>query len=401
MAKTKKKPQAYKPTPVQLKLQAIVDELGVEFIEREEVIRGLVAAMIAEKHALLLGPPGTAKSMLVNRLCSRITDANYFPLLITKTTTPEEVFGPLMLSQLENDVYKRKTDGYLPTAHVSFLDECWKGSSAILNTLLTLMNERKFDNDGRHDCPLKMCVGASNELPEDNGLAALFDRFLVRFWITGLKGRRSRLRLLNLNGFSQTPTTITLSELDQAIDEREKVTLSDPVKNRLLEVWDAVEGEGAIASDRRWRQCLPLLQAVAYVAGRNRVHAADLNFLSNVLWEDPKEAGKLRSVIKAAADPIGAKATAVVDAAEERANAVPEPDKSNKSDVYRKGEEAQHALKAATDDLVKLRSQALEDEVAAVDDAEARIHALKKIVESRLVTAVVGEKKAKALTSGD
>ena len=164
-------------------LQRVRAELHAQFIERDEVVDGALIALLAGQHVLLIGPPGTAKSMLAKALCQRI-GGDYFEWLLTKFTTPEEIFGPISLPALEQGRYERVTAGKLPVAEVAFLDEIFKANSAILNALLTILNERRFyQGTGVIDVPLRTLVAASNELPDEEELAALYDRFLLRFTI--------------------------------------------------------------------------------------------------------------------------------------------------------------------------------------------------------------------------
>src|SRR5439155_7200 len=149
-------------------LRSIRDELGQIFLERDELIDGALVALLAAQHVLVIGPPGTAKSMLADEVCRRLTGARYFQWLLTRFTTPEELFGAVSLKALEQDDYRRLTTHKLPEAHIAFLDEIFKASSSILNTILTVMNERRFHN-GREvtEVPLLTLFAASNELPED------------------------------------------------------------------------------------------------------------------------------------------------------------------------------------------------------------------------------------------
>ena len=145
------------------KIQLLRSELKSWIRERDEEIDGLLTALLSRHHILLIGPRGTAKSLLIRLLAASITDARYWERLFTKHTVPEEVFGAVKLSALKEDKYERAVEGHLPTAHLAFIDEIWKSNSAILNSLLTLINERKYHNDGGAiDCPLETLMGASN-----------------------------------------------------------------------------------------------------------------------------------------------------------------------------------------------------------------------------------------------
>ncbi len=150
------------------RLARLLDTLEQGLVERRNVVRLAVLAALAHEHTLLIGPPGTAKSALAQRLHLAFRDARYFERLLTRFTVPEELFGPLSIRALEEDRYERHTAGFLPDASIAFVDEVFKANSAILNALLTLLNERLFDNGaGRQRCPLISLIGATNAVPAD------------------------------------------------------------------------------------------------------------------------------------------------------------------------------------------------------------------------------------------
>ncbi|MBI2896867.1 MAG: AAA family ATPase [Deltaproteobacteria bacterium] len=238
--------------------------------------------------------------MLAEEVCRRIEGGVYFSWLLTKFTTPEEVFGAISLQGLERDEYRRVTTGKLPEAHIAFLDEVFKASSAILNALLTILNERRFHNAGRADpVPLRCLVGATNEVPEEEeDLAALYDRFLVRFVVDYIQEDFRFLKMLTLEQPSRR-TTLTISELDDLAARAARVRVPDSFLNDLAALRRDLGGRGVIASDRRYRGSLAVLRAHALLHGRTAVASEDAALLSHILWTEPGEIPEVEASIAA------------------------------------------------------------------------------------------------------
>ncbi len=278
-------------------LRRIRDELAQMFLERSELIDGALAALLGRQHVLIIGPPGTAKSMLADELCRRLEGATYFQWLLTKFTTPEELFGAVSLQGLERDEYRRVTALKLPEAHIAFLDEVFKANSSILNAILTLINERRFHN-GRviTTVPLISLFGASNELPEDDELQALYDRFLLRFAVGYIEEDFRFLKMLQARPV-EVRTSIGLEALQQAQSEAMALVVPDAVYRILADLRRELARAQLVSSDRRYRQAVDLLRAHAYLHGCDRVTENDVFFLEHALWRQPSEHAEVRATI--------------------------------------------------------------------------------------------------------
>src|ERR1700732_289621 len=231
-------------------LARIREELNHNFQERAELIDGALCALLSGSHVLIIGPPGTAKSMLSDELCRRIEGANYFQWLLTKFSTPEEIFGAVSLSGLEHDDYRRVTSHKLPAAHIAFLDEIFKSNSSILNALLTIINERIFHN-GRERVvvPLITMFGASNELPDEAELTALYDRFMLRFMADYITEEHGFLKMLE--GIPPAARTmLSFAELDELRADTAGVKIPGGILRSLAELRRNLAGQQIIVSDR-------------------------------------------------------------------------------------------------------------------------------------------------------
>ena len=260
------------------RMRSLLTALGHGLLEREAPVRLALLAALAGEHVLLIGPPGTAKSALARRLHSAFAQTRYFERLLTRFSTPEELFGPLSLKALEDDRYERLTDGFLPTAGIAFLDEVFKANSAILNALLTLLNEREFDNGTqRFVTPLISVVGASNEVPSDDALHAFYDRFLLRVPVAPV-GDDNFTALLSLDEAApQIDAPLLPAEREAVAVAAARVVLSERfvAACTALRQWLTTHDHPAL-SDRRWRQFVALARTAAASEGREAVDEYDL-----------------------------------------------------------------------------------------------------------------------------
>ncbi|MBN7134860.1 AAA family ATPase [Lysobacter enzymogenes] len=246
-------------------------------IEREQLAELIVLAAVAQEHLLILGPPGTAKSAVVRRVAAAL-GGRYFEYLLGRFTEPSELFGPVDLRRLREGVVETDVSGMLPEAEVAFLDEVFLGSTAILNTLLGVLNERRFRRGHTQiACPLRVCVGASNALPDDESLAAFADRFLLHLFVEPVPDHQ--LEALLAGGWQAERAALShqaeLSDIDE-LSRRVPAVAMERARGALAEAIRKLRAAGLSLSDRRIVKAQRLIAAAAVLAGRDSAQEADL-----------------------------------------------------------------------------------------------------------------------------
>lgn len=304
-----------------------VEDMQQNLLEREGEIHCCVLALLANEHILLLGPPGEAKSLLSDTISSWLS-ARRFRYQLNRFTQPNEIFGPINLDALAKGHNEVCVDGYLPSCDIGFIDEVFKGSSAILNTLLMAAEERRFEyGTQKLDIPLRCLVGASNEVPNDQEaaeLAALFDRFLIRRYVNPLSDAGFSKLVSGVGSGRDFRTRfrshLSLAELGEASSLAMKTPLGEAASQTLLDVRQALrEKTMAPSSSRRWAKCVKLAKASAWLSGSAEVEPHHLECLADCLWHDPTPGnrGQVASIVEKIANPAGAEISELWQQAQE------------------------------------------------------------------------------------
>lgn len=375
------------------RFKQLLGEMNRGIYEKETEISLSLLAALAGESIILLGPPGVAKSMVARQLKTAFRDAQSFEYLMSRFSTPDEIFGPVSIQKLKtSDTYERAVEGYLPTADVVFLDEIWKAGPAIQNTLLTVINEKIFRNGNREmHLPLKLLVAASNELPaKGEGLEALWDRFVIRIESRPIKLEKNfRAMLLESHADFSGSTgilghadfadnadfsdlKITAEEYAEWAEKICKIGVKEEVLDaisairkslRAVNVDEAAERRNIYVSDRRWKNIVRLLRTSAFMQDREEVDSCDLLPIYHCLWQEPEERDAIRNIV------IRALFSPFADKLVEMKNALAEDIKYHR--VRRNPEDRRDyegEIENLSDGLTSLEKQLGENLFASADD---------------------------------
>lgn len=375
------------------RFKQLLGEMNRGIYEKETEISLSLLAALAGESIILLGPPGVAKSMVARQLKTAFRDAQSFEYLMSRFSTPDEIFGPVSIQKLKtSDTYERAVEGYLPTADVVFLDEIWKAGPAIQNTLLTVINEKIFRNGNREmHLPLKLLVAASNELPaKGEGLEALWDRFVIRIESRPIKLEKNfRAMLLESHADFSGSTgilghadfadnadfsdlKITAEEYAEWAEKICKIGVKEEVLDaisairkslRAVNVDEAAERRNIYVSDRRWKNIVRLLRTSAFMQDREEVDICDLLPIYHCLWQEPEERDAIRNIV------IRALFSPFADKLVEMKNALAEDIKYHR--VRRNpedGRDYEGEIETLSDGLTSLEKQLGENLFASADD---------------------------------
>lgn len=301
---------------LQKRIGDLVASVSAGMFEREEIIAVSLLGALCGQNTFLYGPPGTAKSLISRRVACAFEQPRYFEYLMNRFSTPEEVFGPVSIKALKEDHYIRKTDNYLPKADFAFLDEIWKSSPAILNTLLTLINEHVFRNgETIEKAPLKALIAASNETPDAHqGLEALYDRFIVRLMVGPIREARHFDKLLNskpteaaidiASALQVTPKEWSdwMAQLHQVKLSKETLTIIHLIRQQLEQQYETLK---VYVSDRRWQRAAMLMKAAAFFNDRAVTNHSDALLLQHCLWTHEENRQAVWDVVTAAVKACG------------------------------------------------------------------------------------------------
>jgi MoxR-like ATPase len=303
------------------KIAAIEVSMNADLVERRDSIRALLLAFVTQEHVFFFGPPGTAKTRMIEDLRACVVGSRSCYRLAHRFMTADELIGPMDLGVFQREHrFVRNLTGGIADTEFAFLDEVFKANSAVLNTLLPILNERRLDEST--PIPLRTCASASNEFPSDESLGALYDRFLLRERVEYIKGDRAKLALLarvaakgKRSQAFVAPVQVSLGEWDQIATEVDAVTIPTAVLEAQLRLEKDLAKQNIFVSDRRSVQALRVIKAEAWLNGEATASVDDLQALRYIYWNTTKEQDALISLLGALDRTITGEVLAVLDAA--------------------------------------------------------------------------------------
>lgn len=303
--------ETVEPLKLHDKFRKIAEEISL--LEHEEAALNLVIALLTNNHIAYFGPPGTGKSHMSKEFCKRIVGTHHFYKLLSRDMPPNDllVSDYVIKEWIGDDGRKHvqfayNTTGMLPDCEIAFLDEVFKANSTTLNKLLDIILDRRFMMNGEMmDAKTQTVVMASNEMPEDE-LLAFYDRILFRHVISNVVEPQSFFALLEFEYNADSPTTVNIDEVHEAQDLIRLVDVPKNVRHKLWELKKELFDAGFDHSGRRWKACKNIIQAEAWLNGRNKAIEEDLEVLQHCLWHTPDKASikKVRDVVLQAVNPL-------------------------------------------------------------------------------------------------
>lgn len=364
------------------KFNELEDEMKQHLKERDDEIHGILLSVLAREHIFLVGSAGTGKSLMIRMVNDAVSDSNYFEWLFTRYTTPDEVFGSVKLSALKKDNYERNTEGKLPSSHFAFIDEIWKANSSILNSLLTIINERLYHNNGEPiECPLETMMSASNEIPNDREeLNAMWDRFLMKFRVRQIQEDSAFSDMLT-DDIEPIQTELSLDEIHEAQQEAQDIEVPDEVVENIVKIRKELRTEGIIPSDRRYKKSLKIVKGEAWLNDHAVAQVDDLIVLSHILWDDIDQISKVREIVTEITNPHLREADDLYDAVMDAWNKIQNADDEQERDEL--ASEGSVKIKKAIAELDSLKSR-MESEGKDTNRVESYIEKAKEIRTERI-----------------
>jgi MoxR-like ATPase len=379
------------------KLRAVKQDMRTTLVEREDEIDLVLMSVVSQQHGCFVGEPGVAKSLTLKEFIRRIEGVKTFEILLNQAMPPTEVLGQISVRGLTEDRYEHKTEGRLPEANLAFLDEGWKANAVTLNSMLGVLNERVFHNNGVvMPVPLWSAFIASNELPTDPVLAAVRDRFPWTKIVEPVKSDAGFTQIIRGNldrrrgASGNSNATLTLDDIQELQQRARNVSVGDEFLSELVKLRALAETEGLRASARRFAAAVALCQAQAAIAGRTELAKGDLQIFQHVLWLDPDDIPVAREVVSEFAGRI-AKVThqfrSALDAAGEKFAAIKKKVADGDSDAFDGGIPLLQELKTVGNDLRSevTRAQGEGEDASPLVDLEGSLKTLRDTVTAELL----------------